>query len=149
MFEKEQFVADIRGAMTEGDAQSAVSEVIARAITEPAGIIKELGAPGKGRSEQLFHDEGLTITNVIWGSEMWVPPHDHTMWAVIGVYQGQEDNTFWREDGNRLAVLRVLAQFTKRFARRSAAATAWARRRSPLGGAAAVVHSMPDSSARK
>ncbi|MEM7276848.1 MAG: hypothetical protein AAF385_01885 [Pseudomonadota bacterium] len=103
MFEKEQFVADIRSAMTDGDAQSAVSEVIARAITDPAGIIKELGAPGKGRSEQLFHDEGLTVTNVIWGSEMWVPPHDHTMWAVIGVYQGQEDNTFWREEGDGLS----------------------------------------------
>ena len=102
MFEKEQFVADIRTAMAEGDAQSAVYEVIERAITHPASIIKELGAPGKGRSEQLFHDESLTITNVIWGSEMWVPPHDHTMWAVIGVYQGQEDNTFRREDGDQL-----------------------------------------------
>ena len=102
MFEKDQFVADIRGAMAEADAQSAVTEVIERAITDPASIIKELGAPGKGRSEQLFHDDSLTITNVIWGSQMWVPPHDHTMWAVIGVYQGQEDNTFWREEGDQL-----------------------------------------------
>jgi len=103
VFEKDQFIADIRGAIAEADAQSAVSEVIERAITDPAAIIKELGAPGKGRSEQLFHDGSLTITNVIWGSQMWVPPHDHTMWAVIGVYQGQEDNTFWREDGGHLA----------------------------------------------
>ena len=102
MFDKNQFVADIRVAMAQDDAQSAVSEVVERAITDPAAVIKELGPPGKGRSEQLFLDDGLTVTNVIWGSEMWVPPHDHTMWAVIGVYQGQEDNTFWREDGTGL-----------------------------------------------
>jgi predicted metal-dependent enzyme (double-stranded beta helix superfamily) len=27
---------------------------------------------------------------------MSVPPHDHDMWAVIGVYGGREDNIFWR-----------------------------------------------------
>ena len=31
-------------------------------------------------------------------------PHDHRMWAVIGIYTGREDNIFWRrvgaEDGN-------------------------------------------------
>ena len=27
---------------------------------------------------------------------MTVIPHDHRMWAVIGVYTGREDNIFWR-----------------------------------------------------
>ena len=102
MFDKDQFVQDIRAAMVESDTQNAVNEVIARAVSEPAAIIKALGTPGRGRSEQLCADETLTVSNVIWGSEMWVPPHDHTMWAVIGVYQGQEDNTFWREDESGL-----------------------------------------------
>jgi predicted metal-dependent enzyme (double-stranded beta helix superfamily) len=98
VFTKDNFVEDIQAAMNESDAQGAVQEVIQRAVSDPVAIIKELGAPGKGRSEQLFAGKALTISNVVWGSEMWVPPHDHTMWAVIGVYQGQEDNTFWRED---------------------------------------------------
>ena len=25
-------------------------------------------------------------------------PHNHEMWAVIGLYGGQEDNTFWRRN---------------------------------------------------
>jgi predicted metal-dependent enzyme (double-stranded beta helix superfamily) len=45
----------------------------------------------------------LTILNVIWGPGMTVRPHDHRMWAVIGVYTGRENNIFWRrlpaEDG--------------------------------------------------
>jgi len=98
MFDKTQFVEDVRDAMHEGDAQDAVSAVLEKAVSDPAAMLGSLGAPGKGRVEPLYKDEGLTILNVIWGSEMWAPPHDHTIWAAIGVYQGQEDNTFWRED---------------------------------------------------
>ena len=101
MFDKDQFVEELRAARNESDSMDAISEVIAKAIEDPASIIRALGAPGRGRAEQLYADESITISNIIWGSEMWVPPHDHLMWAVIGVYQGQEDNTFWREqDGN-------------------------------------------------
>ena len=101
MFDKDRFVEDLRAARNESDSMDAISEVIAKAIEDPASIIRALGAPGRGRAEQLYADESITISNIIWGSEMWVPPHDHLMWAVIGVYQGQEDNTFWRDqDGN-------------------------------------------------
>ena len=101
MFDKDRFVEDLRAARNESDSMDAISEVITKAIQDPASIIRALGAPGRGRAEQLYADESITISNIIWGSEMWVPPHDHLMWAVIGVYQGQEDNTFWREqDGN-------------------------------------------------
>ena len=26
-------------------------------------------------------------------------PHDHRMWAAIGIYQGREDNAFYRRPG--------------------------------------------------
>ena len=38
----------------------------------------------------------LTILNVIWAPKMMVMPHNHQMWAVIGIYTGREDNVFWR-----------------------------------------------------
>lgn len=97
MFDKSRFLEDIRAAVAESDALAAVSEVIERAVADPPAVIRALGPPGRGRSEPLLVDETVTVLNVIWGSEMRVPPHDHAMWAVIGVYQGQEDNTFWRE----------------------------------------------------
>jgi predicted metal-dependent enzyme (double-stranded beta helix superfamily) len=102
MFDKQQFVDDIRSALGETDAQGAVAEIVERAVSDPAAIIAALGPPGRGRSEQLYADDDLTVSNIIWGTEMWVPPHDHQMWAVIGVYQGQEDNTFWREQPSGL-----------------------------------------------
>jgi predicted metal-dependent enzyme (double-stranded beta helix superfamily) len=29
-------------------------------------------------------------------------PHDHRMWAAIGIYSGGEDNSFFRRDGDTL-----------------------------------------------
>src|SRR6185295_15634232 len=37
-----------------------------------------------------------TILNVVWGPQMTIHPHNHLMWAVIGIYTGREDNIFWR-----------------------------------------------------
>lgn len=31
-------------------------------------------------------------------------PHNHLMWANIGIYTGREDNLFWRESENRIEV---------------------------------------------
>ena len=30
------------------------------------------------------------------------PPHNHTIWAVVGIYQGAEDNVFYRRVGGGL-----------------------------------------------
>ncbi|MFQ5938003.1 MAG: hypothetical protein ACE5LB_16505, partial [Acidiferrobacterales bacterium] len=37
-----------------------------------------------------------------WGPGMAFPPHDHRMWAVIGIYGGREDNTFYRRSSEGL-----------------------------------------------
>jgi len=33
---------------------------------------------------------------VVWAPMMTIMPHNHSMWAVIGIYTGREDNIFWR-----------------------------------------------------
>jgi hypothetical protein len=52
----------------------------------------------------LHHDRDLTILNVRWTPGMAAYPHDHRMWALIGVYGGREDNTFHRPSPERLQV---------------------------------------------
>ena len=56
--------------------------------------------------QTLYHAPELTILNVVWAPRMTVMPHNHLMWAVIGVYTGREDNIFWRRlpeaDGGRI-----------------------------------------------
>jgi predicted metal-dependent enzyme (double-stranded beta helix superfamily) len=46
--------------------------------------------------QKLYHAPDLTVLNVIWAPRMTIMPHNHRMWAVIGIYTGREDNIFWR-----------------------------------------------------
>jgi predicted metal-dependent enzyme (double-stranded beta helix superfamily) len=96
MFETEQFIADCRAAFARDLTHTAVREVVERAVSDPRAILRGLGEPKGPESRKLFHSDGLTILNVVWAPGMMVMPHDHRMWAVIGVYSGREDNIFWR-----------------------------------------------------
>ncbi len=96
MFNLACFVAECRAALTADPSQRLVREAVVRALSEPAAVIKSLGEPKRAEVQKLHHASDLTILNVIWGPMMTVMPHDHRMWAVIGIYSGREDNIFWR-----------------------------------------------------
>src|SRR5262245_39809752 len=44
----------------------------------------------------LHNAPDLTVINVVWPANFTLLPHDHRMWAAIGVYAGCEDNLFFR-----------------------------------------------------
>jgi predicted metal-dependent enzyme (double-stranded beta helix superfamily) len=96
MLETERFVADCRAAFAEDPTHKAVREVLASAVSDPAAVLKGLGEPKRAEIQKLFHSDALTIINVVWAPGMMVMPHNHRMWAVIGIYTGREDNVFWR-----------------------------------------------------
>lgn len=96
MFELEQLVADCRAALKEDSSHKLVREVVARAVSEPGAVLKALGEPKRAEMQTLYRADDLTILNVIWAPWMNLLPHNHLMWAVIGIYTGREDNIFWR-----------------------------------------------------
>lgn len=96
MFDVDRFVADCRAAFAEDATHKAVREVLARAVSDPAAVLRGLGEPRRAKIQKLFHSDRLTILNVVWAPLMTVMPHDHRMWAAIGIYTGREDNIFWR-----------------------------------------------------
>ena len=96
MFDKERFIQDCRDALRERDAQGAVQQLVARAVSDPAGVMQGLGEPSRSGVETIYHGNDLTILNLSWGPCMTIKPHDHRMWAVIGIYGGREENTFFR-----------------------------------------------------
>jgi predicted metal-dependent enzyme (double-stranded beta helix superfamily) len=104
MFDVERFVEDCRSALKEDDSHKAVREVVARAVTDPAAVVRGLGAPARAGVETLFRADDLTVLNVLWGPRMTMHPHNHRMWAVIGMYGGQEDNTFFRRTESGIEV---------------------------------------------
>jgi predicted metal-dependent enzyme (double-stranded beta helix superfamily) len=44
----------------------------------------------------LHRSETLTIFAATWTPLMNLMPHNHRMWALIGLYTGREDNILWR-----------------------------------------------------
>ena len=96
MFDTFRFVDDCRNALAENESNKAVRELLTHAISEPGDVLKELGEPSEAGFLKLHHSEDLTILNVVWAPLMTLMPHNHNMWAVIGVYTGREDNIFWR-----------------------------------------------------
>jgi predicted metal-dependent enzyme (double-stranded beta helix superfamily) len=96
MFDLEPFIAECRAALAADRSQTLVHEVVARAVSEPAAVLKGLGEPRRAEIRTLHHASDLTILNVIWGPKMSIVSHDHRMWAVIGIFSGCEENTLWR-----------------------------------------------------
>jgi predicted metal-dependent enzyme (double-stranded beta helix superfamily) len=104
MLNGEQFVADCRAALRQSSAELAVKETLERAVASPSEVEASLGTPREGKIGILHHDRDLTILNVVWTPGMAVYPHDHRMWAVIGLYGGREDNTFYRRSPEGLTI---------------------------------------------
>ena len=105
MFDLDRFIADCEAAVAETGDHTAVREVVARAVRDPAAVLARLGEPRRAGIGVLHRSTQVTILNFTWGPSMSFMPHDHHMWAVIGLYTGREDNIFWRrlpEERNRL-----------------------------------------------
>ena len=99
-FDLEGFVEKCRKAVEASDSHVAVRELVAEAVSDPASIIETLGEPKRSGINQIYRSGTLTILNIAWPPFMTVYPHNHGMWAVIGVYSGCEDNIFWRRHGD-------------------------------------------------
>jgi predicted metal-dependent enzyme (double-stranded beta helix superfamily) len=101
MFDIDTFIADCNAALSEAEPRVAIKELLGRAISEPASVEAALPA-SIAELFPLYHSADLTIMKVIWAPAMAVPPHDHLMWAAIGIYGGEEDNAFFRRGGERI-----------------------------------------------
>src|SRR5512134_742993 len=95
MFDVERFVTDCRSAGAT-DGSRGVLEVVAGAVSTPADVLTALGEPRRAGVQVLHRSNVLTVLNLVWGPRMCQLPHNHGMWAVIGIYTGREDNIFWR-----------------------------------------------------
>ncbi len=98
MFQKERFIEECRAALAESDAHAAIREIVAQAVAEPAHVLRALGEPKLAGVETIYRAADLTILNLCWGPRMEFKPHDHRMWAVIGIYGGREQNIFYRRN---------------------------------------------------
>jgi predicted metal-dependent enzyme (double-stranded beta helix superfamily) len=100
-FDVERFVDDCRVANGQG-GQEAVRDILARGVSDHAGVLAALGEPTEAGMNVLLRSPELTIFAATWTPQMNLVPHNHLMWALIGIYTGREDNIYWRETPDRM-----------------------------------------------
>jgi predicted metal-dependent enzyme (double-stranded beta helix superfamily) len=96
MLNLDHFISDCRSALSQSTPELAIKEILGRAVANPSEVEATLGTPREASIATLYHDRDLTILNIVWTPGMAAYPHDHRMWALIGLYGGREDNTFYR-----------------------------------------------------
>jgi predicted metal-dependent enzyme (double-stranded beta helix superfamily) len=92
----EDVVARCQAAIAEHTPPLAVRDALQELIADPAELDRAVGPIERGGIVPLHHADDLTILRVAWTPGMALNPHEHRMWAVIGMYGGQEDNAFFR-----------------------------------------------------
>jgi predicted metal-dependent enzyme (double-stranded beta helix superfamily) len=100
-FDLDRFIDDIRAANAAG-GQPAVDEVLRAMLRDPDAIMATLGEPENADLHKLYSDDAVTILNVIWPPLISLLPHNHNMWASIGIYTGRENNIIWERRGGRI-----------------------------------------------
>ena len=112
MFDVEALVGECRAALTTADPVDAVRTLVATAIADGAAIDAALGSEPSGEQDALFSSSDLTVQHILWPGGIFTMPHDHRMWAVVGVYRGVELNRFYERtrDGLKECGTRVVEQ---------------------------------------
>jgi predicted metal-dependent enzyme (double-stranded beta helix superfamily) len=95
MFDVDAFISECLAANAESEPRLAIKEVLERAVARPGEVADAL-PPTRAEIGRLHVSPELTILKVVWTPGMTLWPHDHRMWASIGIYAGGEDNAFYR-----------------------------------------------------
>jgi predicted metal-dependent enzyme (double-stranded beta helix superfamily) len=102
MFDVDDLIDRCRRARAESEPRRAMREVLEEVLARPAEVAEVL-RPSEGGLTLLHRSDELTVVDVVWAPGMEIYPHDHRMWAAIGIYTGGEDNSFFRRSDGSLA----------------------------------------------
>ena len=109
----DDIVLRCRAALDEHTPPLAVRDVLDELVADQSTLEQALGPVELGGITTLHNSGDLTILRVAWTPGMALNPHEHRMWAVIGMYGGQEDNVFYRRCW-RTASIRPAAASSRR-----------------------------------
>jgi predicted metal-dependent enzyme (double-stranded beta helix superfamily) len=102
VFDADAFVAECQTVLGASQPMLTIKEILDRAVSEPDAVATALHAePGVA---VLHRSVDLTVVSVLIPAGLPQSlPHDHRMWALVGIYGGQEDNQFFRRADSGLA----------------------------------------------
>lgn len=94
----EAFVQTCRDALGADDAGDRVADAMAPIVADRAAMVAEID---RRRADKpgpviIHRSDELTVLALDVDAGFVSPIHNHTIWAVVGVFQGAEDNVFYR-----------------------------------------------------
>jgi predicted metal-dependent enzyme (double-stranded beta helix superfamily) len=92
----EEIVDRCQAALAEHTPVLAVRDVLDELVSDSGQLDQALGTVEMGGITTLHNAADLTVLQVAWTPGISIYPHEHRMWAAIGMYGGQEDNAFFR-----------------------------------------------------
>ncbi|WNH10317.1 hypothetical protein [Thalassobellus suaedae] len=98
LIEMQKFIEDCIAANKESNPQEAVKAVLAKGVSNPSAMLKAIGEPTEAGLKVFLRSKELTIFAASWTPQMNLMPHNHHMWANIGIYTGREDNIIWERN---------------------------------------------------
>ena len=105
MVDLEKVVEKCKLALDLTDPAGAVEELIRETIADSVRLRAAVKEKMTGTSSPyllLFRSDALTVVHVATMAGLRSPVHDHNMWAVIGLYEGEEHNRFYQEENGVL-----------------------------------------------
>src|SRR5258705_1190698 len=88
MFDIDGLLSSLQAARTETEPRRATRDVLERGLAHPDAVADAF-RPTEGGITLLHHEPDFTVIHLVWAPGMQLYPHDHRMWAVIGIYAGQ------------------------------------------------------------
>ncbi|MHB8619108.1 MAG: cysteine dioxygenase family protein [Chloroflexota bacterium] len=104
-----QMAVDVAGAIGGREADEcarAVRPLLERFVLQTDALPPIYSTPRPDRYAQyllhLSEDESFSIVSFVWNPSSTTPIHDHCVWGLVGVYQGQEHEVRFlrRDDGS-------------------------------------------------
>ena len=102
MFDLDKFIEGCKEAVLGDDPQAQVKVLMEEAFRDPEAVQEALAdASPKKDVKPLYADENLTVLRVFTPANFVSPIHNHLMWVVIGILEGEEKNYLYRrtDDG--------------------------------------------------
>lgn len=100
MVDLDKFVQDCKAALETRNPAARVEELVRQVIADPEGLEAAFAAKVKGPSLEdriVYRDDQLSVVQIATTPGLRSPVHNHCMWAVIGVYDGEEQNWFYSD----------------------------------------------------
>lgn len=96
-FDLNDFVHNLQQAARSDIAVCTICEMMEATIADPGAISAAL--PSFDDEEALiFEDDVISVWHCVYHRGHTIPPHDHQMAAIIGLYEGRERNDFYAAD---------------------------------------------------